>query len=248
MRTLIGLLWVVLVGGCVTETTGNLPEPATLNERVQAQLDLARGYLENRDFTRARSPLNRALEIDPRSVEANVLMGVLSQAESDPELAEQHFKSALRLEPDNAQALNNYASFLYAQQRYSEAVERLRKLVRDPDYRARSQAYENLGLAELRLDNTDLARQAFQRSLLLNDRQARSSLELAVLDYEAGELAAAQEHYDRYRQTARQTPRSLCVGMKLGSAAGDADQLASYAMALQNLFPESREAKQCQVP
>ena len=140
MRTLIGLLWVVLVGGCVTETTGNLPEPATLNERVQAQLDLARGYLENRDFTRARSPLNRALEIDPRSVEANVLMGVLSQAESDPELAEQHFKSALRLEPDNAQALNNYASFLYAQQRYSEAVERLRKLVRDPDYRARSQA------------------------------------------------------------------------------------------------------------
>ena len=124
----------------------------------------------------------------------------------------------------------------------------MRKLVRDPDYRARSQAYENLGLAELRLENVERARQAFQRSLLLNDRQPRSSLELAALDYEAGELAAAQEHYDRYRQTARQTPRSLCLGMKLGSAVGDTDRLASYAMALQNLFPESPEAKRCQVP
>tara|TARA_Y100001934_G_scaffold144136_2_gene173109 strand:+ start:3752 stop:4510 length:759 start_codon:yes stop_codon:yes gene_type:complete len=234
--------------GCVTESTGGLPEPAENAQRVQAHLDLARGYLENRDLLRARPPLNRALEIDPRSVEAHVLMAVLNQAEDDSELAEEHFASALRIEPSNAQALNNYGTFLYSQGRFEEAVDQLRQLVRDTDYRARSQAYENLGLAELRVGNQAAAKQAFGRSLLLNSRQYRSSLELADLAYAERAFEVAQEHYDNFRTGARPTPRSLCLGMKLAQIASDPDRLASHALALQNLFPDSREAKQCRVP
>lgn len=252
MKKLVGVtlapLLVMTLAGCVTETTGGGLEPAETPERVQAQLDLARGYLEKRDYGRARPPLMRALRVDPRSVEAHVLMAVLNESENDSELAEQHYRAALRIEPANSQALNNYGSFLYGKQRYTEAAEHLRRLVRDTDYRARSQAYENLGLAELRLGNGEPAKEAFTRAVFLNASQARSALELADMAYADGDFAASQAHYDDFRRVARQTPRSLCLGMKLGQTAGDTDQLASYAMALQNLYPNSREAKECEVP
>ena len=244
----LAILWAVVLGGCVTETTGGLPEPADADERVQAQLDLARGYLENRDYSRARTPLNRALEINPRAVEGHVLMALLYQGENEIALAEQHYKLALRYGPNDPQALNNYASLLYGQQRYEEALALLRELVKDTEYPARSQAYENLGLVELIAGDREAARQAFTRALNLNFAQPRASLELAGLSYSDGDFELAHEYYEAFWVRARQSPRSLCMGMKISEALGDSDQRASYALALQNLYPESAEAGECEVP
>lgn len=245
----VGLIFgVLLIAGCVTESHGGLPDPAADAQRVKAQLDLARGYLENRHLERARSPLNKALEIDSSSVEAHVLLAVLNEAENDPVLAEEHYKLALRYDPDHSQALNNFASFLYGHERYEEAVVALRKLVLDANYRARSQAYESLGLAELKIGETKRAKEAFLRSLQLSFNQPRASLELADISYVEGEFAKARDFYDGFRTQARQTPRTLCLGMKLAQTINNTDEMASYALALNNLFPESAEARNCKVP
>ena len=237
-------VWLLL-GGCITETTGGMPDPAPKRERVQAHLDLARGYLAQGDTDRARAPLETALKIDPKSADALVLMAVVYQREGDTALAEDSYKTALRYHPSHPQALNNYGTFLYSQKRYEEAIKPLRTLVQNPEYPARAQAYENLGLTELKLDNRELAREAFKRSLSLSDDQPRSSLELAHLALQDGEVAAAQGYFDAFRVQARQTPRSLCLGMELARLEGDSDQVASYAMALKNLYPNSLEAQRC---
>lgn len=239
------LLLSALLGGCVTTTTG--PAPATDKQRVQARLDLARGYMEAGEYERARPALNRAITIDPRSVEAHVLLGVLNESENENALAEKHYRIALEIDPHDPQALNNYGSFLFSQGRYKDAVEKLRLVVENPNYRARSQAYENLGLAELKIGEVERAKEAFRRALRLNFAQARSSLELADLALVEGDYVAAQEYYDSFRLQARQTPRSLCLGMKLAAKQGDSDRMASYALALNNLFPDSPEAFNCVV-
>ncbi len=239
------VLLLVTLSACVTETTG--PAPADDQQRVQARLDLARGYMENGEFDRARPALNRALAIDPRSAETHVLLGLLNESENEFALAEKHYRLALDSQPRNPQALNNYGSFLFSRERYEEAVKTLRVLVEDPNYRARAQAYENLGLAELKIGEVGRARDAFNRSLRLNFAQSRSSLELADLAYAEGDFVTAQEYYDGFRTQARQTPRSLCLGMKLAGRVGDTDGMASYALALNNLFPNSPEATGCQV-
>ena len=242
----IVVLLSLLSVGCVTTTTG--PEPASTQERVQTRLDLARGYMENGEFERARPALERALKLDPRSPEANVLMGLLNESQSDFELAEEHYKIALASDSKNPQALNNYASFLFGQERYSEAVNMLRQLVDISGYRARSQAYENLGLAELKVGEVTEAEAAFRHALRLNSAQSRSSLELADLAYAQGNYAAAISYYDDFRTQARQSARSLCLGLKLAQINGDYDQVASYAMALNNLFPNAPETANCTVP
>lgn len=240
----MALVIALLLGaGCVTETTG--PQPAPTGVQLQAQLDLARGYLEKRDWNRARDPLKRALEIDPRSAEANTLMGVLNQAQNEPELAERYYRQALRHDPHFAMALNNYGTFLYARGRYEDALGPLRTLVGDPAYRERPRAYENLGLTELKVGNKERARAAFERALSFDTVLPRSGLELAEMAYEEGDYSAATRYYDVFRKRAKQTPRSLCLGLDLARRSGDDNQRASYELALRNLYPNSDQAKRC---
>jgi type IV pilus assembly protein PilF len=243
LQSAVVLLAALLVGGCITETTGGLPPPAPTEERVEAQLDLARGYIEQRDFVRAQGPLQKALEIDPRDVEAHVLSAVLFHAQNEYELAEYHYQYALRIEPNNAQALNNYGTFLYDRGRFEDAIVQLSELVKDTGYRARSQAFENLGLAQLRAGDLTAAEASFQRSLELNFRQAGATLELADIAYQRGDLQQASSRLLEYKTMARRNARSLCLGVKVAAAMGDKDQLASDTMALKNLFPAA--AEQC---
>jgi len=244
MIRLVLAISALLLGACVTEST-NVRSPASKEVQLQAHLDLARGYLEQGSPARARDPLERALQIDPRSAEAHTLMGVFYQKENEADLAERHFRRALQLDANHALALSNYGSFLFAQGRFNEALAPLRRLARDPDYRSRAQAFENLGVAELVVGNRKEAKAAFARALTFNELLPRSNLELAQLHLDGGDVAAASRHYDVFRTRARQTPSSLCLGIALARQTGDADGLASYQIALRNLYPDSLEAGRC---
>jgi len=242
---LLWLFWSCCLTGCVTEVSGGLPKPAPQGERVEAQLDLARGYLARRDFDRARGPLERALEIDPDHVEALVLSAVFYQAEKEYELTERYYRRALSIEPDNAQALNNYGSFLYARKRYEDAVVPLSELVKDTSYRARGQAFENLGLALLRVNDVQAAEDAFNRSIDLGLRQPQSSLELAHIAFERQDYPIASRRLTEYKTYAsRPSARGLCLELKLATATGDSNRMASASLALNNLYP--KQAAQCQ--
>lgn len=238
------LLVGALLGGCVTEST-TIRAPAPREVQLRAQLDLARGYLEQREWARARDPLSRALQIDARSAEALTLMAVSYQGQQEDVLAEQYYRRALRADPRHARALNNYGAFLFAQGRFRDALEPLRTLTRDPSYPDRARAFESLGLTELQVGHTERAREAFERALSINPQMAGSVLELARIAYQDGDLAQARRRYDAYRGMARQTPASLCLGLRLARRAGDADQVASHEIALRNLFPDSVEANTC---
>lgn len=243
------LALVALLGqtACVTTESGGLPAPAANERRVQAQLNLARALLSEREYDRAREPLDRALQIDDKSVEAHVLYAVLSNGEGEPEIAEKYYRDAIRLGPDNAQALSNYGSFLIAGRRADEALPLLERAVVDTGYPLRSQAYENLGIAQLRLGDRKAAQLAFARAVSLDRTQARSNLELAAMAHAEGNDVEAKELLNSYRQNAEHTARSLCLGMQIASSLNDSDSLASYAIFLKNQFPDSREARDCAV-
>lgn len=248
MRNVSVVLLLVFITACVTEITGGLPPPADDATRVKAQLDLARGYFDSEDWSRARPPLKRAMEIDPRSAETHVLLAILSEREAEPEIAGRLLEQALNIDPDHPQALNNYGTFLYGQGRYEEALIPLRRLVSNPEYHMRAQAFENLGLTELKIGTEGAAKAAFARALRLNFRQPRSSLELADIAFVEGNFEAARRYYGSFKSQARQNPRSLCLGIQIGHEFGELDQVASYAMTLKNLYPGSKEAQRCDIP
>ena len=217
-------------------------EPAPTADRVRAQVDLAEGYLDVGDLARARATVERALELDPRSWEAHDVYALIYQLQGDADLAERHFRLALRSGPDSSRVHNDYGVFLYQQERYGEAVRQLRRAADNPDSGNRPVAFENLGLASLAAGDRTEARNAFARAVMLEGRMSISLLELAELAYEDADFAQSANWYRRYRDVVtRQTPRSLWLGVRLARRAEDANAEASYALQLRNLYPLSDE-------
>ncbi|HSG87617.1 MAG TPA: type IV pilus biogenesis/stability protein PilW [Pseudomonadales bacterium] len=245
-RVLVALTLAVglLLTGCVSGTnpaSGGGPERASPEARLRAHLDLAEGYIRIGDLNRARLPLDRALEIDARSWEAHDLLGRIHQQEGDIALAERHFRLATRYDSDNPRVRNDYGVFLFEQGRYDEAVEQLRRAIDDPNNPQRALAYENLGLASLREGSRTEARNAFARAVMLDEKRSTSLLELALLAYADADYPQSAAYYQRFRDLARQTPRSLWLGIRLARIAEDGNAEASYALQLRNLYPLSDE-------
>lgn len=239
-RRWLAFVMVFVLAGCVTSENGG-GKPGTSDQRLQAYLDLARGYLERQDYANARRPLEQALKADPSSSEAHVLMASVYIADGDTALAEREYKEALRHDSRNAMAQNNYGTFLFAEGRFKEARSHLKIAADDTTYPRRFQAYENLGLTELKLGALTDAEQSFLRALMLNRTQTRSAFELADLYFASGDFPRSKEYFTLYNAAARPTSRSLWLGVRLSRVLDDQDQVSSYALALKNLFPDSPE-------
>lgn len=116
----MGVAVALLTSGCQTsQTVKKDPEKA-----VKVRTQLAAEYIRSGDLDSAKRSLDQALSVDSRDATANMMMGILLQQEgSKPNLekAEHYFKRAISSEPDNAQARNNYGTYLYQMEQIGRA-------------------------------------------------------------------------------------------------------------------------------
>lgn len=234
------LLVGLLLAGCVT--TGEQPRRADPKAAHDAFIALGIGYLQEGETERAKKPLGDALELDPRSAQANMVLALVFQQEGEYRNAERHYRQALSSEPGNARLLNNYGAFLLQQERYPEALAQLQKASEDTMYGERSRVFENLGLTYRRMGDSDNARSHFERALRLNSRQPLAMLELARLEFEAQNYVPAWSYYRGFTQLAPQDASSLWLGYQLARRFEDHSRAASYALQLRRLYPASPEA------
>lgn len=135
------------------------------DERWQANFDIANCYIANGDLDQARAAIERAVKIDPRRAEADVLMGLIEFGLQDYALATLHFEDAARKPiPDDVILFLDQASYgptplRYLVRCYSltghyhkalEAAEALTSLYGTPDLEAIRQTYYTRRLANTR--------------------------------------------------------------------------------------------------
>lgn len=247
--TVVAMLFMVLLGGCVKETINPLFGGSQSSEQaLRDYIRLATGYIEQGDMPNARRHLNNAATLDANNSDVFALWGLVYSREGEPDLADESFRRALRVNPDNSQARNNYAAFLFAEERFEDAYEQLEAVVADTTYTNRAQAFENLGLAALRLNRAADAEYAFGRAVQLNDRQLRSSLELTSLNLQkqAPDVLQARAYYRNYLTLLQlfnitQTARGLWVGIQLENALGNDANVRQYGTQLEAGFRASPE-------
>ncbi len=244
LRTALLLLLTGLMAGCVS--SGTVDPLKTEEGRQQARdayIQLGIGYLQQGAASRAKTPLRKALEIDPRSADAHAALALVFQTEMENDLADKHYREALSNRRD-ARILNNYGSFLYEQQRYSEAMERFTQATEDNLYPERARVFQNLGLTVLKLGRRDDAERYFTRSLRLDSRQPMALLELAMMAYEDKQYVPAKRYYNSFSQLAEQNARSLLLGIRLANIHQERDTAASLGLQLRRLYPGTDEYKQ----
>ena len=236
-----------LLGACVTETTN----PVFNVERSEAEalenyLQLAVGYLDEGDLASAKRHLGNAATIDPDNSEMFGTWGLIYAREGEPDLADENFRRALRRDSDNSKVRNNYAAFLFAQGRFEDAYEQLELVVRDTEYPQRPQAFENMGIAAMRLNKPEDAERAFTRAMQLNPNQLRSALELTSINLDRGDVLQARAYWRNYLTLIQfyrvgHNARSLLVGARLEQAMQNEDNARQYGELLRSNFPNSNE-------
>jgi len=240
--TWLGPVAALLLAGCVSTTERVFTEEASPQKALERRVGLARQYIGEGNWDSAKRNLELAAEIDPRNPEVHEAFALVYQSTGEYELAEEHFKRALRLDSGFSRCRNNYAAFLFSQERYEEAERELERVVKDTLYSARPRAFVNLGLCRQKLFDPQGAEEAFVRALSMDRTNRIALLEVATIRFDAGDYLAAEEYYATYRSVARQqSARGLWLGVRLARATGDADAEASYVLALSNLYPDSAE-------
>lgn len=239
----MGIAVAFLASGCqTTHTQKKDPEKA-----VKVRTQLAAEHIRSGDLDSAKRALDQALSVDSRDATANMMMGILLQQEgSKPNLekAEHYFNRAISSEPDNAQAHNNYGTYLYQMERYNDAVEQFRIAGATLGYDQRYQALENLGRIYLKLGDVANAEKTFKQALLANRDSYISMLELAEIFYLQQQIPAATQMYEQYVRTVgqkNQGARALWIGVRVARANADKMGMQVLVNQLRALFPESPE-------
>jgi TolB-like protein/Tfp pilus assembly protein PilF len=147
-------------------------------------------------YPRARTALERALALDPRSSEAHVSHGILLAAyERDWAASERAFERGLELNPGNADAHMWFAWYWWLRRRLDATTTRLRTALALDPLSPIVASFEALVLyCERRYDE---ARSAFERLLEVDPEFLHAHMHLGDVHLTVGNLDRAEECYDR---------------------------------------------------
>ena len=232
----------ISLSGCITTEESSYSSPSIERNALEQRLNLARRYIGDSNWDDAKRNLKLAMKIKPNDPEVYEVYALFHQSTGEYDLAEEYFLEAIKFRPDFSRARNNYAAFLYLQKRYEEARIQLLEVTSDALYSARPQAFVNLGMCQLNLDDRAGAKRSFKKALLMDSDNALALVELGHIAYEQGELDEAWRFFEAQRGSAvQQSSRALWLGIIVSRKLGDLDSEASLALMLKSLYPSSME-------
>lgn len=207
-------------------------------EAAELQVKLGRGYMEQGELEVAMERLQRALQLDPRSVDAHTMMAVLNERINRPTEAESFYRKAERLAPENGDVNNNLGAFLCGTGRQREADGYFLKALDDPFYRSPAAALSNAGVCAMKAGDVAKAEDYFRRVLTTQPNNATALFELARMNYLKGDAMRARAFIQRLEASAPVDPVALDLGQRIETRLGDAAAARRYATRLQNEFPD----------
>jgi type IV pilus assembly protein PilF len=234
------LVLVLLLGAC---TTTDYLAPVDLKRASELNAELGLGYINEGQFQRAKYKLDKAIKYDPDNAHGYHYMAELYRRLKDYDKAGEYYEKALSLAPNDTNIQNNYGVYLCELGQYERAYKHFQKIIDNPLYPARANAYENVGLCSLREGKLQKAEDSFKAALNINPKMPKSLIQLAQMSYDQGNSTQAYAYFQRYVAIAQQTPESLWIGILLENDRGSKDTVASYKVLLKGKYPDSDEAK-----
>ena len=239
------------MSGCVSTTTSTLTKKADPKIAVERYVNLGLEYIKRNEFQRARKHLERALEIDPEDASANAALGLIYHEQDEAETAEKLFLKALAVKPDYTNGRSYYGAFLFSESRYQEALKQFDLASNDKEYPGRSQIFSNIALCYLKLDQKDLAIEAYTKTLRLDRVNGRALSGITELLIDAGKFKRAQHYYNRlvrlFKDKGMQySAQSLWMGIRITHYFGSVQQEKNMVILLRENYPSSEEYLQYQ--
>lgn len=236
-----GLLAVMLLTGCATQSSGPLDDGQS-RQAARANTEIALHHLRNDSLGPAREKVERALAQDPALVDAHLVAAEIELRLDAPERAEAHYQTALRLDEESGAVLNNYASFLCGERRVTQALLLFDRAAENRLYDGRALALANAARCLAGVGRQDEAATYWRQSLQEAPDFAPALRGLAETALERGDPDAAWALFLRYTAASEETPSLLWLGVRIARAGGEQERARRLADRLRTRYPESGQS------
>lgn len=207
-------------------------------------IEMGQAYLAQGQLSRAKQKFVHALELQPKMPEAHSAIAYFYETVGDVDEAAKHHAQAINFGNGKGRFYNNYGTYLCRQKRFKEADRAFNNALKDKQYIKTAEVYENAGICALQQPDEDKAYQYLKTAIKNDPRRALASLELADLELQKNNLQAALFYLNLFKQNNQPTPRYLWIGIQTYKRLNKKDELASAALQLKSLYPQSDEYKQ----
>jgi type IV pilus assembly protein PilF len=197
-------LRLVLLFGCAAVLaacagSGTVGQRASSSDAAIANLNLGAGYLRQGNTTLAIERLQRALDQDPRNVQAHSTIALAYDQAGSLEEAEMHYRRATQLDPASGVAANFYAVFLCnRQKRWADAEPYFRRAANDPNYPTPEAALTNAGVCARDAGQNEAAVENFRAALARNASYPDALVNMMALSYEQQNFLQTRAFVQRY--------------------------------------------------
>jgi type IV pilus assembly protein PilF len=241
LNRLMAALLVLALSACSTAPSGSDGQRAKRIADTNIQLGIA--YMREGDMETALVKLQKALEANPDSATANGTLAILYENIGEDQLAEKHFKKALRLSPEDPQTHNNYGQYLCRHGEYTQALEQFKIAASNPLYPGIAASLTNAGICAGNIPDAKQAEDYFRKALEHDQNYANALLQMANLMFTQGNNMAARAYIQRFDGVSTPSAESLWLGVRIEDTLGDMSAAGDYAMKLKNNFPNTKQAE-----
>lgn len=252
---LVSALAVMLLAGCATTreqrmepvaTAGEQPRSSAREQRRDAariHTELGQRYMARGQLEVALEKLQTALKFDSNYVPANTVIAVLYERIGKLQLAERHYRQAVKLQPDKGGPNNNLGQFLCKVGRIDESLKYFNQAVADPFYDTPAAAYLNAGTCLLKAGRAQQAETPLRNALALQPDNGEALYLMASALQQQKDYFRARAFIQRFEALGQPSPDALLLAYQIETGLGEGDVARQYAQRLHTLFPESEQAR-----
>lgn len=233
--------WLLLSGCAVFPQTQASPDQRRAAE-VNAELGIS--YLRQGELAQAERALDRALRFDPSLAMAQLGMASLRERQGLPDVAVQHYRRALELEPENHFVQTNLGDLLCREGELEEGQRLLDRAGRNTLNPARQAALTALGSCYITGGDSRRGEELFRQALRLDPQYAPALWELAVLAYAEQRFLQARAFLSRIKALGIDSPESLLLCYQVETQMRNHEDALACAERLRNHHADSDEAAQ----
>ena len=255
-----------LLAGCVTTSTGTGVSPQQQQQpvatpsgdskdritqsdepdsskRARVRMELASAYFSRGQLPTALDEVKRAIQADPQHGAAYNLRGLIYAGMGDEKLAEESFRRALQINPQDADVMQNFGWYLCQLKRFPEANAMFRQALAVPQYANTPRTLLTQGVCHARAGQWNEAEQSLLRSFELDSTNPATAVNLTEVLLRRGDFERARFYIRRVNaQPDVANAQTLWLAARIEHRLGNRQGEQEFGSQLRNRFPTSREA------
>lgn len=172
-RTLLSyfpLIFSLFLSACVSQADKS---QFNLQQAAKARVEVGLGYLAQHNFEQAKLNIDKAISYTPNHYLPHSALAYFYQKQGLWEKAQTAYLTALKLDENQGDVLNNYGVFLCERGEFEQAYLHLQKALEAKAYYQQADTYENLAICAFSANNTALYQENLQRLTHLQPERAK---------------------------------------------------------------------------